>query len=345
MPRRLKMNTVKHLVISGGSFKGIAFLGVLECLQRKQKLVFKELETLAGSSVGAIIAGLLVVGYNVAEMFKLIVDTNFQELVDVHVSKLLTHFGLDSGHRLVTIIKNCFIAKGFDGDITFEELYAKTQQRLVVTASCLGKGITYFDYLSHPDLSVVTALRMSFGIPFLFTAVKYRGDYYVDGGLLDNCPLAILSKEAPDSILIIRASFRQDSAPAPLQRDRDGDCDDDIDPETYLWLLMSTTLGEIERLRSAATRHLQSLSTIVVPTSELKIASLVSISLAEKERLFKAGYLAAKKYLESDAWLTLRVHAMPYHVMRRIWQSVHTKSFAPVLCQLLLRRHRDGAEK
>ena len=323
-----KMNTVKHLVISGGSFKGIAFLGVIECLQRNQKLKIKQLETLAGSSVGAIIACFLVVGYNVAEIFKLIVDTKFQDLVDVHVSKLLTHFGLDSGHRLVTVIKNCFIAKGFDPDITFEQLYAKTQQRLVITASCLGKGVTYFDYLSHPDLSVVVALRMSFGIPFLFTAVKYQGDYYVDGGLLDNCPMAILSKEAPDSIIIIRASYRHQPQ-LPAQSDSK-----DIDPETYLWLLMSTTLGEIERLRLSATRQLQSLSTIVVPTSELKIGSMVSITMVEKERLFKAGYLAAKKYLDSDAWLTLRVHSMPYHIMRQIWQSVHRKSFASVLCQL-----------
>jgi predicted acylesterase/phospholipase RssA len=325
------MNTVKHLVISGGSFKGIAFLGVIECLQRNQKLKIKQLETLAGSSVGAIIACFLVVGYNVAEIFKLILDTNFQDLVDVHVSKLLTNFGLDSGHRLVTVIKNCFIAKGFDPDITFEQLYAKTQQRLVITASCLGKGVTYFDYLSHPDLSVVVALRMSFGIPFLFTAVKYQGDYYVDGGLLDNCPMTILSKESPDSIIIIRASYRHQQ---PQLRDAQSAEPKEIDPETYLWLLMSTTLGEIERLRLSATRQLQSLSTIVVPTSELKIASMVSITKVEKERLFKAGYLAAKKYLDSDAWLTLRVHSMPYHIMRQIWQSVHRKSFALVLRQL-----------
>jgi NTE family protein len=318
------MDSVKHLIISGGSFKGIAFLGVIECLQRKQKLQIKQLQTLAGSSVGAIIVTLLVIGYNVAEMFKLIFDTHFPDLIDIHMSKILTHFGLDSGHRLVTILKSCFIAKGLDPDINFDQLYNKTNQRLVITASCLGKGVTYFDHMSNPELSVVTALRMSFGIPFLFTAVKYHGDYYVDGGLLDNCPMAITSKEPPDSIIIIRASYER------LEDYQNKD----VNFETYLWLLMSTTLAEIERLRSAATRQLQSLSTIVVPASELKNASLVSITPEEKQRLFKAGYLAGKKYLESDAWLTLRIHSMPYHIMRHIWQQVHQKAFASTLLAL-----------
>ena len=64
------MESVKHLVLSGGGLKGISFLGVLEYLQRHNKLNVHNLDTYAGSSAGAIISAMLCVGLTTAELFK-----------------------------------------------------------------------------------------------------------------------------------------------------------------------------------------------------------------------------------------------------------------------------------
>ncbi len=319
---KIKMDTVKHLVLSGGAMKGIAFLGVLECLQRKNALRIGNLQSLAGSSVGAIISCLLVVGYSVAELFKIVVDTDLMSMSEIELSKLLTNFGLCSGHHFVSKLKECYTRKGFNPDVTFKELHNLTGKRLVVTVSCLGKGVRYFDYLSEPDLSVLTAVRMSFSLPLLFTAVKYKGDYYVDGGLLDNIPLAMFANEPCDSVIAIRVSVTEPNMTAQPTA------------EDFLWLLMTTTLREIERLRLQATRQLHSVSTIVVPAHELKTNSRINLTLSDKQKMFKAGYRAGLTYLAGDAWLTLRVQNLPYEVMRQVWREVHKTHFRSVISSL-----------
>lgn len=42
---------------------------------------------------------------------------------------------------------------------------------------------------THPEMPLFTALQMTTAVPVLFKPVKYKDDYYVDGGLLSNYPL------------------------------------------------------------------------------------------------------------------------------------------------------------
>jgi len=75
-------------------------------------------------------------------------------------------------------------------DITLQELYEKTGNELVVTATCVNRRMQrFFHRAHHPDMPVVMAVRMSMSIPLFFVPIKFEGDYYVDGGLLNNFPL------------------------------------------------------------------------------------------------------------------------------------------------------------
>lgn len=314
--------SIKHLVLSGGELKGIAFLGAIECLLRKKAINMDNIITFAGSSVGAIISSLLAIGYTIGELFRVVVDLDVASLSDIDLSKLITHFGLCSGHMFITKLKELYVKKGFDADITFKALHAKTNKRLIVTVSCLGKGVKYFDHMSEPDLSVISAVRMSFSLPLLFTAVKYRGDYYVDGGLLDNVPMKSLASEPSHTVVVIRCS-------AP-----DMDISGLPSAEDFVWLLMNTILREMDRLRIQSAKHLHNFSTIVIPTNELKRQSHIHLTLADKQNMFKAGYRAALTYLTSDAWLTQRVHNLPYNVMRQVWKEVHRPKYKDVMEEL-----------
>lgn len=315
------MESVKHLVISGGALKGIAFLGVIECLQRKQNLRIQRLQTMAGSSVGAIIATLLLIGFSVAELYQCIVDMDLTQLSRIEVPKLVTHFGLDSGRGVVDKLRELFIRRGIDPTITFEALYRIRPIRLVMAVTCLGEGVKYLDYQSHPTLSVIGALRMSFAIPLVFTAVRYQNQYYVDGGLLDNCPVSLFSGASAESVLVIKTSYESVKGTEPPQ-----------DLETFFVLLMCTMLNDMEKLRSASARS--SLSTITVKAEDMVTSQTIALTTQDKHHLFSAGYKAAQKYLDSDKYLTLRIQAMPHHIMRNIWQSVHKRSFNASLQQI-----------
>jgi len=316
------MDKVDHLVLSGGAIKGIAFLGALECLQRRQSLQLGNLKVLVGSSVGALIAGFLSIGYSTAQLFKVVIETNFSSLANPEIGKLLTHYGLDSGYLIVKKIKKLFLQKGFDPNITFQQHYKYTRKRLVITVSCLGKGVRYFDYTNQPNLSVVTAIRMSISYPGYFTAVRYQGDYYVDGGMLDNVPIAFLSDVPPERILVIRTSFEPYEQPTP----------EEDTAENFLWLLWITTAQEMERLRlesNRTTRDIHRNSTIQISLTPLP--SPISPTISEKKKLLREGYKAAIEYLESEIWIIQRVDRLPYRAMRKIWQIVHHRSYSTTL--------------
>lgn len=323
------MENVDHLVISGGALKGIAFLGTLECLQRRCRLNIGNIKVLVGASVGALISSLLSIGFTSAQLFKLVVETDIASLARPEIGKLLTHYGLDSGHGVVEKIKQLFRIKGVDPNITFQQHYEYTGKRLVVTVSCLGKGVCYFDYTNQPELSVISAVRMSISYPGYFTAVRYKGDYYVDGGMLDNVPIAFLQDVPPDRIVVIRTSIKQDQQHRSPSEDT---------PETFLWLLWVTTAREMERLRlesTRTTRNIHRRSTIHIDITP--IASPIAPTLEEKKTLLRDGYKAAIAYLESEVWLEQRVNGLPYRAMRKVWQSVHQRSFNAVLQQLIKR--------
>jgi predicted acylesterase/phospholipase RssA len=320
------MQCVKHVVLSGGALKGIAFLGSLECLQRHQSLSIVNLETLAGSSVGAIIASLLCIGYTTSQLFKVAAEVDFGKLADPDLAKLLRpNFGLDSGHRIVATLRDLFHRKGVNPDVTMDQLFKFTGQRLVITVSCVGKGVRYFDYESEPDLAVISAIRMSISIPLVFTAVKYKGDYYVDGGLLDNVPLKVLADQPAHTIVIIRTEMSAYQQPTP-ETDTAG---------AYLWGMWKTVMKEMERLRMGESQNrLHKLCAIKVPSADLKTSTEIALTLKDKQSMLRAGYKAALRYLQSEAWLAIRVYALPYKAMRNVWHQDHKEHFSNTIEEL-----------
>jgi predicted acylesterase/phospholipase RssA len=324
------MEKVDHLVLSGGAIKGISFLGALECLQRRQSLELTRLKVLVGSSAGAFIVSLISIGYTTAQLFKEVVDTDFATLARPEIGKVMSHFGLDSGHGLVDKLKELFRRKGVNPNITFKQHYEYTKKHLAVTVSCLGKGVFYFDYTNQPDLAVITAVRMSVGIPGYFTAVRYQGNYYVDGGMLDNVPIAFLRNVAPERVVVIRTST---ISPTPDIETPIATEEDTL--EDYLWLLWLTNAREMERLRLESKQTIRDIHRrSTIPITITPVSSPIAPTLEDKKTLLRDGYRAALDYLESDVWLELRISGLPFRAMRKIWQDVHRRTFTAALQEI-----------
>src|SRR5690625_1200739 len=65
-------------VSSGGGVKGFAFIGALEALEDNHYQIKRP----AGSSAGAIVAGLLAAGYSIDELKELMLNIDLQSLLD-----------------------------------------------------------------------------------------------------------------------------------------------------------------------------------------------------------------------------------------------------------------------
>lgn len=186
-------NTKKTiLVLSGGGIKGISHIGALQGLEEKKYL--SDINTIAGTSVGALIGTLLVVGYTPKDIYDFIMMFDISKMGDLKIENFLNKFGFDDGEKIVIIIKKMFINKGYSENITFKELYDKTNKKLIMTATCINnKKIYYYSTDTYPEMNVIKALRMSISIPIYFTPVEYDNQMYVDGGCIDNYPIELFT--------------------------------------------------------------------------------------------------------------------------------------------------------
>jgi len=183
------MNNYYHyLILSGGGIKGIGLMGALQVLDEHKCL--DTIHTYVGSSIGAMIAVMMVIGYTPQEIYDMFFNLNYTEMQEINIWNLFSEYGLDKASKIVKYFKTLFRAKSYGSNITFAELYNTSKKRLIVTGTCVNTHkIEYFDDITTPTMKVIDAVRISFAFPFLFTAPKYKGNHYTDGGMLDNFPL------------------------------------------------------------------------------------------------------------------------------------------------------------
>lgn len=111
-------------------------------------------------------------------------------LRDINIGNFLNKYGIDTGKNIIKWIEGLLEGKGYSKDITFIELYNNTRIKYRVLATNLNKYETViFDYINCPNMKITRAIRMSIGIPFVFTVQKYNGDVLVDGAIVNNYPI------------------------------------------------------------------------------------------------------------------------------------------------------------
>ena len=189
-------------VFSGGGVKAFAFLGALEALEDKGYQIVRT----AGSSAGAIVAGLLAAGYKVNELNQIMLNKDLKELLDstklekylpfLKWLSLYRSFGLYKGHLFEKWIEELLADKGV---YTFADL-ERDQLKLTVADLSIGRLVVLPDDLhqvyglSSERFSVAKAIRMSAGLPYFFRPIKLydqeaKKHLMMDGALLSSLPL------------------------------------------------------------------------------------------------------------------------------------------------------------
>jgi predicted acylesterase/phospholipase RssA len=132
----------------------------------------------------------IILGYNSKELYDIFIDFEFDLTQDVKISNFIEKFGLDTGDRIEHLIKVFIKNKGFNVNITLDELFKKQQKSLALTVCNINtKQNVFFDRHNFPNIPCYIAVRASMNIPFIFTPLEYLGSSYVDGGLTCNIPV------------------------------------------------------------------------------------------------------------------------------------------------------------
>jgi predicted acylesterase/phospholipase RssA len=209
---------IHNLVISGGSIRSISVIGCLKYIFEKLPI---QVRNVVGTSAGAIIGLMVVLGYTPSEMetmMKYMVKHDYHKLLldDLLDLKVLDTFGFDSGAGLESFIAEVLERKGLSRDATFVEMAKKTGKNFVVCVANVTQGKSqYLCVDTDPDMRVALAVRMSAALPILFSPIRYKNDMYTDGALYESLPTGYIATCFKDSLkdtLALRTRRRANSA-------------------------------------------------------------------------------------------------------------------------------------
>ena len=185
------------LCLSGGGIKGLGFIGVLEKLIEHKKIELNKIDMYVGTSIGSIISFFLILGFTIEEIKEFIITFNFSKLnEEIDCIILIEKFGINNGEKAKLLFSKFLELKLNVKDITFKELFNKIQKKILIIGTNLTKcQEELFSVDTTPDMSVITAIRISMSIPIIFTPVIYNNSVYVDGALVNNFPINYCPKD------------------------------------------------------------------------------------------------------------------------------------------------------
>jgi len=271
-------NLKKILVISGGGIKGISFLGALHGLLEAN--ILQNIETYAGSSIGALLCFLLNIGYTPLELFEFVKKFDLNKLKSFSIKLFFENYGLDNGDKIMKVLAKFMISKDIKSDITLLELFNKTNKSLIITAVNINnQNVEYLSHTTYPELSVIQAIRMSISIPFVFTPIQFNKCFYVDGGCIDNFPLhQFIGNE--DKIIGIYATEE-------IQNNKDINSLDEYAIQVIYSIVTGITSMSIQNFSN---------SIIQIKIKTLNVIDF-NITNEKKNDLFNSGYKAAYDFL------------------------------------------------
>jgi NTE family protein len=196
---------IKNLVFKGGGVLGIAYAGALKVLEENG--ILQNIERVAGTSAGSIVATLVALKYNADEIYGIVNKLNFKSFEDGwNPLREITADALYKGSFALQWLEG--IVEGRVGiDATFTQLKDKGFLDLSIIATNLrtrDKAIFSFD--TTPSYPVSLSSRASMAIPYFFEPVEFPGDVpdtlYVDGGVMWNYAISIFDdKSSPEDTL------------------------------------------------------------------------------------------------------------------------------------------------
>jgi NTE family protein len=166
------------IVLSGGGARGFSHLGVLQALNEAG--IFPD--CISGTSAGSIAGVFYADGYKPLEILELLSKNKRLDYLSFGIPKegLLEMSGMQK--------------------ILEKHLHAKTFKGLKIPLYVAATNLNYGKIVYFHEGNLIDAVIASSSIPVVFKPHLIGKDYYVDGGVLDNLPIAPLEKKCKSII-------------------------------------------------------------------------------------------------------------------------------------------------
>jgi predicted acylesterase/phospholipase RssA len=176
------------LVLSGGGARGFAHIGVIRALS-EWKVPF---DWVGGTSMGALIAAQQALGWDWQTM--LIHNKRYWNKYNPQRDYTFPIVSINSGRKLNRMLRSMY------GNVRIEDL--KTN------FFCVSTNLSRAEIVVYQKGSLRRALRASLSIPGIGPPVFSNRELFVDGGLLNNLPIDVMSKLCQGRVLAVDVTSR-----------------------------------------------------------------------------------------------------------------------------------------
>ena len=310
-------------LFGGGGARGFAYGGALQAIED----LGIELGMVGGSSVGAIVAALVAVGYNSAELKDIFMKANFELFRDIRFG-LGKDFSLSKGEVFTEWLRELLKAKLWGNDKQYKDktvLFKDINRPLVIITTNLSNfKCQEFSQAITPDYDVAQAVRISCSMPGLMSPVNFNNTSLVDGDLQKSMPMWKLSdtiKKSHDRILELR-----------LEGDYSGEERNILDYLNTIYSCMMNVGTEfISNIYRKNDRYecvrINTRDTIIVDFNMSKTArkELFALGYDELNSYFK-NFLPLKKRFLLEKYKTLFILAKDLDIVVKSGQTAKSKS-------------------
>jgi len=176
------------LALGGGAARGFAHIGVIRVLEAERIPI----DLVVGTSVGSLIGALYAQKRDVFDLEWTAFSLTQDDLVDTGVMNAIVGMGLAKGERLEKFVES--------------KVTVKTIEGLQVPFAAVATDLNWGSKVVLDKGSVARAVHASSAIPGLFEPVAHQGKILVDGGVIENIPIATARERGADLVVAVDIS-------------------------------------------------------------------------------------------------------------------------------------------
>lgn len=205
------------IALSGGGIRGIAHAGVLKALEECEI----KIEAIGGTSSGALIAGLYVLGYSPEEIYHLF-EMYAKDIVGIGGTPFFSRIhqiikrentGFRRGEEIEKLFNKLAKDKGIETisqitkmPISIPTVDIKDGKEYIFTNQIPNEKYSYKKYIGN--IEVGKALRATSSFPVAFCPCDFQEHKFLDGGAIDNVPVIEVKKQGVEKVLAV--NFKAD---------------------------------------------------------------------------------------------------------------------------------------
>lgn len=178
------------LSLGSGGARGLAHIGVLQVLEENGM----KPDMVSGCSAGAVFGGIYAAGTNLYLLERFAGTLAAKDLVDPSIP---TRGGFISGEKVEELVRI----------LTHDLCFEQAKLPFWCTATDMGTGAQKVFSTGKMHL----AIRASLAVPGVFSPVRIDGNWYADGGVLEELPVAVLRDNGADVVITSDLSIKKNN--------------------------------------------------------------------------------------------------------------------------------------